>query len=139
FTLTHHFKQEDLFDYGMQPQFLSRFDNAIILEDLDAGTLSRIFMEPRDSVFRASKNFFRRYQIDLDITPDAVRKIADEASKSRRIGARALKAVFSKILKPFEFDPFSHPQVKKVEDGWRLVIDEPLVATSVKPALETTR
>ena len=139
FTLTHHFKQEDLFDYGMQPQFLSRFDNAIILEDLDAQTLSRIFMEPRDSVFRASKNFFKRYQIDLDITAEAIRKIADEASKSRRIGARALKAVFSKIIKPFEFDPFSHPQVKKVDDGWRLVIDEPLVLSSLKPALETTR
>lgn len=139
FTLQHHFKQEDLFDYGMQPQFLSRFDNAIILEDLDAGTLSRIFMEPRESVFRASKNFFRRYQIDLEITPDAIRKIADEASKSRRIGARALKAVFSKIIKPFEFDPFSHSQVKKGDDGWRLLIDEPLVLSSLKPPIETTR
>src|SRR5262245_64544915 len=32
FTLRHHFKQEDLFDFGMLPQFLSRFDNSIILE-----------------------------------------------------------------------------------------------------------
>src|SRR6185436_4052192 len=35
FTLRHHFRPEDLFEYGMQPQFLSRFDNAIILEDLN--------------------------------------------------------------------------------------------------------
>jgi len=139
FTLAHHFKQEDLFDYGMQPQFLSRFDNAIILEDLHAGTLSRIFMEPRDSIFKASQNFFRRYGIDLQITDEAVRKIADEASKSRRIGARALKAVFSKIIKPFEFDPFSQPQVTKEGDGFKLVVDEPLVVKSLKPALEMTR
>ena len=139
FTLQHHFKQEDLFDYGMQPQFLSRFDNAIILEDLDAGTLGRIFTEPRDCVFKASQNFFKRYEIDLQITDEAVRKIADEASKSRRIGARALKAVFSKIIKPFEFDPFSQPQVKKEGDAFRLVIDEPLVVKSLKPVLEMTR
>ncbi len=139
FTLEHHFKQEDLFDYGMQPQFLSRFDNAIILEDLNQGTLSRIFTEPRDCVFKASQNFFQRYGIDLEITDGAVRKIADEASKSRRIGARALKAVFSKIIKPFEFDPFSQPQVRKEGDRSRLVIDEALVAQALKPALETTR
>jgi len=61
FTLRHHFKQEDLFDYGMQPQFLSRFDNSIILEDLNSQLLMKIFMETRDSVFVASKSFFDRY------------------------------------------------------------------------------
>ena len=139
FTLQHHFKQEDLFDYGMQPQFLSRFDNAIILEDLNPGALSRIFMEPQDAVFRASQKFFRRYSIELEISKGAVRKIAEEASKNRRTGARALKAVFSKIIKPFEFDPFSQPQVKKEADGSRLVIDEALVARSLKSPLETIR
>ena len=39
FTLRHHFRPEDLFEYGMQPQFLSRFDNAVILEDLTSATL----------------------------------------------------------------------------------------------------
>ena len=135
FTLAHHFKQEDLFDFGMQPQFLSRFDNAIILEDLTQTTLIRIFTEPRDCVFKASQ----RYGIDLEITEGAVRKIADEASKSRRIGARALKAVFSRVIKPFEFDPFSQPQVHKEGDRARLVIDEALVTEAVKPALQTTR
>src|SRR5437667_1387991 len=139
FTLQHHFRQEDLFDYGMQPQFMSRFDNAIILEDLNPGALSRIFMEPQDAVFRASQKFFRNYSIELEISEGAVRKIAEEASKSRRTGGRALKAVFSKIIKPFEFDPFSQPQVNKGADGFRLVIDEALVARSLKLPLETIR
>src|SRR4051794_14903085 len=97
FTLRHHFRPEDLFEYGMQPQFLSRFDNAVILEDLTAGTLSKIFKDPPESVFRTSRNFFTKYNIDLDITPEAVQKIAEEASKSSRIGARALKSVYGKI------------------------------------------
>jgi ATP-dependent Clp protease ATP-binding subunit ClpX len=135
FTLRHWFKQEDLFDYGMQPQFLSRFDNAIILEDLNSGTLSRIFTEPRDSVFRASQNFFKNYGIDVEITEDAVRKVAEEAAKSSRIGARALKAVWGKIIKPYEFDPFGQPDVKKEGDRHRLVVDEATVARALRPPI----
>ncbi len=133
FTLRHWFKQEDLFDYGMQPQFLSRFDNAIILEDLHAGLLARIFMEPRDAVFRASQNFFKKYGIELEITEGAVRKIAEEASRSSRIGARALKAVWGKIIKPFEFDPFSQPDVKAEGNGHKLLVDDALVVRALKP------
>ncbi len=133
FTLRHHFKQEDLFDYGIQPQFLSRFDNAIILEDLDADLLARIFLEARESVFETSRNFFRNYGIRLEVTEGAVRKIAEEAARSPRIGARALKAVWGRIIKPFEFDPFSRPEVRKEGDGFRLVVDEPLVTEALKP------
>jgi ATP-dependent Clp protease ATP-binding subunit ClpX len=139
FSLRHHFKPEDLFDYGMQPQFLSRFDNAIILEDLDSDLLRRIFADTRDSVFRASQNFFRKYEIDLEITEGAARRIADEAAKSPRIGARALKAVYARVIKPFEFDPFSHPEVRRADRGHRLVIDEALVRRALAPALLTHR
>lgn len=135
FTLRHHFRQEDLFDYGMAPQFLSRFDNAIILEDLHAGLLSRIFMDTRDSLFRASQNFFKRYDIDLEITDGAVRRIADEAAKSSRIGARALKAVYGAIIKPFEFDPYSHPEVRSNGGRHQLVIDEGMVRKAVRPEI----
>ena len=131
FTLVDHFKIEDLFDYGMQPQFLSRFDNAIILEDLTPEVLRRIFLETRDSVFQRSKNFFRRYGIDLEITEDAAHRIAREAAKSSRIGARALKTVYSRIIKPFEFDPFSRPEVTAQGDGRRLVIDKETVVKAL--------
>jgi ATP-dependent Clp protease ATP-binding subunit ClpX len=133
FTLRHHFRQEDLFEYGMQPQFLSRFDNAVILEDLNAGLLSRIFAEPADGVLHTSRNFFRKYGIELEVTEQAVQKIAEEASKSSRIGARALKSVYGRIIKPFEFDPFSRPEVQPNGAGHRLVIDEGLVVASLKP------
>lgn len=133
FTLRHHFRPEDLFEYGMQPQFLSRFDNAVILEDLNAGVLSRIFKEPAEGVLQSSQGFFQKYGIELEITDDAVQKIAEEASKSSRIGARALKSVYGRIIKPFEFDPFSRPEVKKDGDRPRLVIDGQLVTDALKP------
>jgi ATP-dependent Clp protease ATP-binding subunit ClpX len=136
FTLRHHFRQEDLFEYGMQPQFLSRFDNAVILEDLTAGTLARIFKEPRDGVLQASQGFFQKYGIDLEVTDGAVQKIAEEAAKSSRIGARALKSVYGRIIKPYEFDPFSRPEVRSANGNGgpqRLVIDEGIVAEALKP------
>jgi ATP-dependent Clp protease ATP-binding subunit ClpX len=136
FTLRHHFRQEDLFEYGMQPQFLSRFDNAVILEDLTAGTLARIFKEPKDGVLQSSQGFFQKYGIDLQITDEAVQKIAEEAAKSSRIGARALKSVYGRIIKPFEFDPFSRPEVQPANGNGgpqQLVINESLVAEALKP------
>jgi ATP-dependent Clp protease ATP-binding subunit ClpX len=133
FTLRHHFRPEDLFEYGMQPQFLSRFDNAVILEDLTAGTLSRIFRETDESVFQVSRSFFRNYAIDLEITDAAVQRIAEEAAKSSRIGARALKSVYGRIIKPFEYDPFSREEVQKNGgETFKLVIDEKVVGEALK-------
>ena len=132
FNLRHHFRPEDLFEYGMQPQFLSRFDNAIILEELSAAVLQRIFVEPPDSVFRQSQAFFEKYGISLELTDGARKRIADEAAKSSRIGARALKAVYSRVIKPFEFDPFSREEVLPDAGRHRLVIDEKVVAEALK-------
>ena len=133
FALAHHFKQEDLFDYGMQPQFLSRFDNSIILEDLHPDLLKRIFLDTPDSVFKASREFFKKYGIELEITDDAARRVAEEAAKARRIGARALKDVYGRIIKPYEFDPFSSTRVETNGGQHRLVIDDNLVAEALKP------
>jgi ATP-dependent Clp protease ATP-binding subunit ClpX len=135
FTLRHHWRPEDLFEYGMQPQFLSRFDNAVILEDLTAATLSRIFSEPKEGVLQTSQHFFRKYGIELEVTETAVQRIAEEAAKSSRIGARALKSIYGRVIKPFEFDPFAHGEVQAVGEGHRLTIDEPLVAAALKPAI----
>ena len=131
FMLKDHFRMDDLFDYGMLPQFLSRFDNSIILEDLSATTLRRILVDPPDSIYNTSKNFFRNFGIELEVTEGAQLKIADEASKFSRIGARALKAVYGRVIKPFEFDRFSTEEVKKHSGAPRLVIDEKVVDRSL--------
>jgi len=132
FALRHHFRPEDLFEYGMQPQFLSRFDNAIILDDLAPASLQRIFLELEDGVFRTSRQFFERNGIELEVTPGAARIIAVESARSSRIGARALKAVWGRIIKPFEFDPTGRPELQATAKGHRLVIDEKLVSDALK-------
>ena len=136
FSLGHHFRQEDLFDYGMQPQFLSRFDNTIILEDLTPDLLKQIFLGPDDSVFNISRRFFLRHGIDLDVTDEAAQRIAFAAAEARRIGARALKEVYGRIIKPFEFDPTGQTEAVPGSATRRLVIDEDLVARSLRQAVQ---
>ncbi len=137
FTLRHHFKLEDLFDYGMQPQFLSRFDNSIILEDLNSEMLAEIFVGPEDSVFRLSKAFFKKTGIELEIEDDAIRRVAESAAEARRIGARALKEVWGRIIKQYEFDPENRPEVKPEGNGFRLVIDDAIVLDALKSPIST--
>lgn len=132
FALVDHFKLDDLFDYGMQPQFLSRFDNAIILEDLTVEVLERIFLESRDSVWSQSKRFFAGLGVELEITPDAVHRIAREAFVNRRIGARALKTIYSRIIKPFEFDPYSGTRMQDGSGSRHLLIDKQLVVAELE-------
>ncbi len=45
FHLRDWLRNEDLFDYGMSPQFLSRFDAVVLLHDLGQDELVRIFLE----------------------------------------------------------------------------------------------
>jgi ATP-dependent Clp protease ATP-binding subunit ClpX len=132
FTLKENLIQEDIFKYGMLPQFLSRFDNAIVLKDLSADDLETIFSEPRESVFNLSKRFFKRFNIELGITKKAQRLIAIEGAKLSRVGARALKDVYGRVIKQYEFDPFEHTQVRKLgENNYELTIDENIVRTSL--------
>ena len=108
FTLRDWLELEDLFDYGMSPQFLSRFDARIVLNDLGEDELVRIFLENDDSSLREAEAFFDSRGIRLAVSPAAVRRIAVEARRQPRLGARALKEVFRRVIRRFEFEPESH-------------------------------
>ncbi len=117
FTLKANLMQEDMFKYGMMPQFLSRFDTTIVLNDLSPTDLKTIFMDTRDSVFKISKQFFKRFNIELSITEKAQWLVAHRASLQSRVGARALKDVYNRIIKDYEFDPFETGKVAKLGEN----------------------
>lgn len=127
FSLQDYMRQEDLFEYGMLPQFISRFDNILILNDLSEQDLQYIFAKPRDSLYQLSRKYFDRWGIELKITESAQKLIAREATRYRRIGARALKDVYGKVIKPFEFDPEASGLLKEKDGKKELLIDEEVV------------
>ncbi len=128
FSLAEHVKQEDLFNYGMLPQFLSRFDTTLILRELTPRDLQRIFFESKDCLFEVSKRFFKRIKIDLKVTEKARERIGFQASLQPRLGARALKEIYNQVIKPFEFDPFATGAVTKLDgDTYELTLSEEIV------------
>ena len=109
----------DMFRYGITPQFVSRFESIVVLNDLAESDLARIFVEPEGSIFRTSRDYFARFGIDLQITRGALVAIAWEASRQKRLGARALRETFRRVIGSLEFDPTAADGAKQT-----LTIDE---------------
>ena len=120
FHLRDYLRYEDLFRYGMTPQFSSRFESIVVLNDLAEGDLARIFVEPASSTFRTSRDYFQRFGIDLQITRGALISIAWDASRQKRLGARALREIYRRIIRDLEFDPAvggATPRVITIDEG----------------------
>ncbi len=105
FHLRRWLRNEDLFEYGMSPQFLSRFDAVVLLNDLTLDELVRIFLETPDSAYHQTREYFESRGIHMALSPAAVRRIALEASRQPRLGARALKEAFRRVIRDYEFAP----------------------------------
>jgi len=105
FTLADYLKMKDLFDFGMVPQFLARFDKIVVLNDLPREVLEQILLEAIDSPLARSRAYFSSLGIELEIEPMAAALVAERAALENRTGARALRDVFAEIVNPLEFDP----------------------------------
>jgi ATP-dependent Clp protease ATP-binding subunit ClpX len=123
FHLRDYLKYDDLFRYGMTPQFVSRFESIVVLNDLTEPDLARIFVEPDGSIFRTSREYFHRFGIDLQITRGALIAIAWDAARQKRLGARALRETYRRVIRNLEFDP--------AEGATSLTIDEDMVKRAI--------
>jgi ATP-dependent Clp protease ATP-binding subunit ClpX len=122
FSLADFLKPEDLFEYGMVPQFIARFDNVVLLRELGVDVLKEILLHAVDSPFIRSKKYFEVMQINLEIEDVAAALIAEQAEKNVRTGARALRSVFGKIINRLEFDPWHHDDLAAMDGGWRRLL-----------------
>jgi ATP-dependent Clp protease ATP-binding subunit ClpX len=130
FHLADYLKYDDLFRYGMTPQFVSRFESIVVLNDLAEADLARIFVEPEASVFRTSREYFQRFGIDLQITRGALVAIAWDAARQKRLGARALRETYRRVIRGLEFEP---------RDSGVLTIDEEMVKRAIAAREAGTR
>jgi ATP-dependent Clp protease ATP-binding subunit ClpX len=105
FRLRDWLKNEDLFEYGISPQFLSRFDAVVLLDNLKEDDLLRIFTSGGESALRQSQTYFASQGVKFQMTEPAARRIAKEAACQPRLGARALKEVFRRVIRGYEYDP----------------------------------
>jgi len=94
---------------------------------LSEGDLAKIFVEPDASIFRTSRDYFKRFGVDLQITRAALIAVAWDASRQKRLGARALREIYRRVIRNIEFDPAAGAR-----DGQRvLTIDEGMVKQAI--------
>jgi len=130
FHLGDYLKYDDLFRYGMTPQFVSRFESIVVLNDLAESDLARIFVEPEGSIFRTSREYFRQFGVDLQITRGALIAIAWDAARQKRLGARALRESYRRVIRNLEFEP---------RTSGVLTIDEEMVKRAIAAREAGTR
>ncbi|MFP4476562.1 MAG: AAA family ATPase [Desulfatibacillaceae bacterium] len=134
FRLKDYLEYQDLFDYGMLPQFISRFVSIAVLNDLDEFQLKYILMNSPDSPYTYSKRYFAAMGVDLVLTEGAQNTISMHAANNTRVGARALWHVFSRIMAEIEYDPFHSDKIEDTPEGKRIVIDKETVLDNLRTA-----
>jgi ATP-dependent Clp protease ATP-binding subunit ClpX len=93
---------EDLISFGLIPEFIGRLPVICKLEELDVIALQHILTEPKTALIKQYQQLFLMDGCTLTFDTDAIEKIAELAFK-RKTGARGLKSIIEKTLKPVMF------------------------------------
>ncbi len=99
----NHVTTTDFISYGFEPEFIGRLPVRVHCEHLSREDLEKILLQSEGSILSQYKTDFKGYGIGLDVTPDAIRAIAQSAA-SEKTGARALMTVLERTLRGFKFE-----------------------------------
>ena len=103
---------EDLLKYGLIPEFIGRLPVVVTLEELSKDAMVRIITEPKNSLVKQYRKLFSMDDVELEVEPDAVVRIAEKAIE-RKTGARGLRSILEKIMTDIMFEIPSRDDVKK--------------------------
>lgn len=94
---------QDFIKYGFEPEFIGRVPIRVACSTLSADDLAHVMTHSEGSVLHQYRDDFNGYGIDFDITPEAIKAIAQAASKEGT-GARGLLTVLERIFREFKFE-----------------------------------
>lgn len=103
----------DLNKFGMLPELVGRLPVICTLQELHTDDLRRILDTPKNSIISQYQKLFKLSGIDLKFTDGALKCIAKEAVENQT-GARGLRSIVERILKPLMFTLPSDETVKRV-------------------------
>jgi len=104
---------DDLLKYGLIPEFVGRLPAVAALEELDAKSLKRILVEPRNALLRQYQKLLEMDGVELEISEAALEAIAERALETHT-GARGLRTVMEDVLQRTMYEVPSRKTVKKV-------------------------
>lgn len=95
---------EDVMKFGMIPEFVGRLPIFATLDLLDAHSLQRILVEPKNALVRQYKSLLSMLDdVTLEFTDGAVKTIAELAFE-RKTGARGLRTIIDSVMLDVMFD-----------------------------------
>lgn len=121
---------QDLLKFGLIPEFVGRVPIIVTLDALDEVALIRILTEPKNALVRQYQKLFDIDGVALEFTDDALKSIAEEATR-RNTGARGLRAIVEDIMLDVMYDVPSRADVTKC------VVTRDVVLKKEKPLLVT--
>lgn len=104
---------EDLYEYGMIPELVGRLPVICTLDELDVSALSKILVEPKNSVVKQFQSLVEMDGARLEFTSEAIDKIAELAAE-RKTGARGLRSIVESVLNKHMFTLPDQDDVEKL-------------------------
>lgn len=111
--LNSRVKPNDLFTFGLIPEFAGRLPVIANLQNLSKELLVRIMIEPRNSIYNQFRETLREEGVELEIEHAAFLQIAEMAFEYK-VGARSLRGIFEEMLTPVLFQIPDRPEIRKV-------------------------
>ncbi|NBR07681.1 MAG: ATP-dependent Clp protease ATP-binding subunit ClpX [Planctomycetes bacterium] len=124
-SLLNQVTSDDLFEFGMIPEFIGRLPVLAPLDPLDEAALVRILTEPRNALVRQYQKLFEMEGAELEFDSSALQAIAQKA-KDRDTGARGLRSIIEEIMLEMQFE------LPELENKGKFVITDKMIKGEAK-------
>ena len=124
-------ESRDLLKFGFIPEFIGRVPFIVGLSDLTRDELIRVLKEPRNALVRQYEELFKMDGVELIFENEALKGTA-ELARSRKSGARGLRAIVEELLVDVMYELPSMTGVKRCvvsaetlsNGGWPFITDK---------------
>lgn len=104
---------EDLFEFGMIPEFIGRLPITSVLDQLREADLIHVLTEPKNALLKQYRKLFAMEGVELIFEDEAIREIARKAI-ALKTGARGLRSILEKFMLNIMYELPNCPEMKKV-------------------------
>jgi ATP-dependent Clp protease ATP-binding subunit ClpX len=102
--------EDDVLDFGLIPELMGRLPVLTTTLDLTEDQMVEVLTKPKNAILKQYRALFSIDGVDLQFDEGALRAVAREAKK-RPTGARALRSIMEKVLKPYGFKCPADPSI----------------------------
>ena len=123
---------EDLLHFGLIPEFIGRLPIISSLRELTTEELIEVLTQPKNALIKQYSKLLAMNGVKLKVTKDGLHALAEEALQ-RGTGARALRAIFEKIMLNVMYEIPGRDDIESV------TINRPVVEGKKPPVIRKKR